>query len=375
MSLFSDFSKLDFANLDSTQVEQPVVNAYERATGRTLYPGEPERLFLSTLAALLTMLISLINFVGNQQFLAHATGPHEDLIGQMVGETRLPESCAVAPLRFSLPAPLEWPVLIPEGTRANPQGDEKHTFATAETAVIEPGELSVVVSATCLIPGASGNGFLPGQINRLVDPLAYVTAVENTEVSRLGADAEDDEHFRERIQLAPEAFSCAGPEEAYRHHALSAHQGIADVGVFVPMPGTVEVRPIMQGGELPSEEVLEKVRAALSADDVRPLTDTVIVSAPEVVPYAVEGQWWLHRDNAALAASIQQKISEAEAEYRAWQCAKPGRDINPTRLIALLERAGAKRVKLASPEDVVLLPGQIAREASSSLVFMGIEDD
>lgn len=375
MSLITDFSRLDLSELDPAQIEQLVINAYERATDRTLYPGEPERLFLETLAALIALLVSLINLVGNQQMLAHATGPHEDLIGQMVGESRLPESCAVAPLRFSIPAALEWPVLIPQGTRANPQSDEKHTFATAETVVIPPGELSVVVSATCLLAGASGNGFLPGQINRLVDPLAYVTKVENTEISRLGADAEDDEHFRERIQLAPEAFSCAGPAEAYRKHALSVHQGIADVGVFTPVPGTVEVRPIMQGGELPSEEVLEKLRAKLSADDVRPLTDTVIVAAPEVVPYTVEGQWWLHHDNAALAASIQQKIAEAEAEYRAWQCAKPGRDINPTRLVALLERAGAKRVTLNSPQDVKLLPGQIAREQSSSLVFMGIEDD
>lgn len=167
----------------------------------------------------------------------------------------------------------------------------------------------------------------------------------------------------------------AGPSGAYRYHALSAHQGIADVAVYAPVPGTVDVRPVMDGGELPPKSVLELVRERLSADGVRPLTDTVIVAAPEPVEYAVSGGWWLHRDNGPLAASVTQNIKAALEEYRIWQRSGPGRDINPTRLISLLERAGAKRVELASPHYQKLEQRPDRRETTLDLQFMGIEDD
>ena len=70
-----------------------------------------------------------------------------------------------------------------------------------------------------------------------------------------------------------------------------------------------------------------------------------------------------------------QNIKAALEEYRVWQRSAPGRDINPTRLISLLERAGAKRVELDSPHYQKLEQRQIARETSLDLQFMGIEDD
>lgn len=376
MSLLDDFTAVDFSELTPSGIEGMVITAYEEASGQTVYPGDPVRLFLQSNAYIISLLAAFINETGNQQYLAHARGPHQDLIGALVDTARLPASPSRTVLRFSTAETLGWPVLIPQGTRANAgDGDTGLTFATDETAIIPAGERSVDVAATCLRAGAHANGLVPGQINRLVDPLAYVDAVRNTETTRLGADVEDDASYRARIRLAPERFSVAGPSGSYRYHALSAHQGIADVAVYAPVPGTVDVRPVMDGGELPPESVLELVRERLNADGVRPLTDTVIVAAPEPVEYAVSGGWWLHRDNGPLAASVTKKIEAALEEYRIWQRSAPGRDINPTRLVSLLERAGAKRVELESPRYQKLEQRQIARETSLDLQFMGIEDD
>ena len=300
---------MDFSELTPSGIEEMVITAYEEASGQTVYPGDPVRLFLQSNAYIISLLAAFINETGNQQYLAHARGPHQDLIGALVDTARLPASPSRTVLRFSTAEPLGWPVLIPQGTRANAgDGDTGLTFATDETATIPAGERSVDVAATCLRAGAHANGLVPGQINRLVDPLAYVDAVRNTETTRLGANVEDDASYRARIRLAPERFSVAGPSGAYRYHALSAHQGIADVAVYAPVPGTVDVRPVMDGGELPPKSVLELVRERLSADGVRPLTDTVIVAAPEPVEYAVSGGWWLHRDNGPLAASVTQTL-------------------------------------------------------------------
>ena len=347
MSLLDDFTAVDFSELTPSGIEEMVITAYEEASGQTVYPGDPVRLFLQSNAYIISLLAAFINETGNQQYLAHARGPHQDLIGALVDTARLPASPSRTVLRFSTAETLGWPVLIPQGTRANAgDGDTGLTFATDETATIPAGERSVDVDA-----------------------------VRNTETTRLGADVEDDASYRARIRLAPERFSVAGPSGSYRYHALSAHQGIADVAVYAPVPGTVDVRPVMDGGELPPENVLELVRERLSADGVRPLTDTVVVAAPEPVEYAVSGGWWLHRDNGPLAASVTKKVEAALEEYRIWQRSAPGRDINPTRLISLLERAGAKRVELESPRYQKLEQRQIARETSLDLQFMGIEDD
>ena len=376
MSLLDDFAAVDFSGLTPSEIETLVINAYETASGNTVYPGDPVRLFLESNAYVISLLVAYINETGRQQFLAHAVGPHLDLIGAMVDTARLPASAARTVLRFSVAEALAWPVFIPQGTRVNTgDGNTELTFATDETATISAGALSADVPATCMAVGAQGNGLVSGQLNRLVDPLAYVADVRNVETSRLGADIEDDAGYQARIRLAPERFSVAGPTGAYRYPALAVHQGISDVAVWCPTPGTVDVRPVMTGGELPPENILEMVRERLSAEDVRPLTDTVIVAAPEPVEYAVAGTWWLRKADEPLAASVTKAVEAALEEYRVWQRSAPGRDINPTRLIALLERAGAKRVELASPAYLKLEKRQIARETAINLMFMGIEDD
>ena len=145
--------------------------------------------------------------------------------------------------------------------------------------------------------------------------------------------------------------------------------------MWSPKPGHVDVRPVMIGGELPDAATLEAVRAALSAEDVRPLTDTVTVAAPDPVPYRIAGGWHLHRSDSALAGNITAAVQAAVEEYRLWQRSAPGRDINPTRLISLVERAGAKRVELEEPAFTPLKGWEIARETDIDFRFLGLEDE
>ena len=82
-------------------------------------------------------------------------------------------------------------------------------FATLSDAVLPAGELFVETSAKATEAGASGNGLLPGQICRLVDPLPYITLVSNVATTLSGCDEEGDERFRDRIRMAPESvFRC-----------------------------------------------------------------------------------------------------------------------------------------------------------------------
>jgi phage-related baseplate assembly protein len=105
---------------------------------------------------------------------------------------------------------------------------------------------------------------------------------------------EPDDAFRQRILLAYEALSTAGTYGAYEYHARSADARVRDVAVFGPESGYVNpgqslvVIASSEGQGAPSSGVVAAVNARLQGADVRPLTDEIIVSAVEIVPYAVE---------------------------------------------------------------------------------------
>lgn len=60
--------------------------------------------------------------------------------------------------------------------------------------------------------------------------------------------------------------------------------------------------------------------------------------------------------------------------YQVWQ-RKLGRDVNPTELIGRVRDAGVKRVRVESPEDIVVPSTSIAGARAVSVVYGGLEDD
>lgn len=124
---------------------------------------------------------------------------------------------------------------------------------------------------------------------------------------------EDDERFRRRIQLAFEGFSTAGPEGAYIFHTLSADVRVKDCSVTRPQPGDILVTVLSTEGDgTPSPEILANVAAALNVTKIRPLNDTVIVAAAEIIPYAIEAQ--IELATGPDAETVRQAgIAEAQA--------------------------------------------------------------
>ena len=167
-------------------------------------------------------------------------------------------------------------------------------FATIEDLNIPIGSRTGEITARCGTTGPDGNGFLPGQINALVDRNPFVQTAVNITESAGGADVEALEAYRLRIRNAPESFSVAGPDGAYAFWAKTASSAISDVAVWSPEPGHVNVVPLLEGGVLPSQEIVDAVTDILSQRTKRPLTDFVHVLEPDIVPYEVVGDV-LHR--------------------------------------------------------------------------------
>lgn len=365
---------VSFAESDASAVEAAVLTVYEGLTGLTLQPGDPVRLFLESLAYTVSVQNQLIDLAGKQNLLAYARGAHLDHLGALMGEARIAAQSARVMLRFELTEPLAFAVPIPVGSRASTK-DGNILFATAIEAEIPAGQTGVEVPAHCTSPGASGTGLVPGQITQLVDPLPHVAGVSNVTISSEGSDIEDDERLRERIRLAPESYTVAGSTGAYEARVLGVSADILAVAVDSPEPGVVDVRFVLTDGELPDAAMIALVSDSLSAETVRPLTDKVLVGAPDVVEYTVTGRWYALRADATLLSGVARAVERAVETYRIWQRSQPGRDINPSRLIALVQQAGAKRVELDAPLFTPLTATQVARETAVSLVFGGLEEE
>lgn len=161
---------------------------------------------------------------------------------------------------------------------------------------------------------------------------------------------EDDERLRSRIRLAPEHFSVAGPRLAYRYHAMSADAAVLDVAVRSPEPGVVVLHPLGSiGGAsvMPSSDLKARVLAAASAEDVRPLCDTVRVEDPEDAPYTVSARLTVFADRDA--ETVREAAEAAVTAFCATQSRSLGNDIARSALIAALHVAGVKRVILDAP--------------------------
>lgn len=373
--LFPSLEDISFAEKNPDNITREILERYTALTGRSLAPADPIRLFLDSIILAIIQQRNIIDIAAKNNLLAYATGSYLDHIGALLGVTRLTASHATCTVKFTLSTAKDYPVIIPVGTRIS--AGSNIYFAVNETHTIPAGDKSITVSASCTTAGEAGNGYIAGQVNRLVDVFPYEMSVENVNETSGGADVESDEAFRERIQIAPESFSTAGPVKAYEYFARSAHQDIISVSVIGPpetLPGHVEIYPLMTGGELPSDEVIEAVQNICAADDVRPDTDYVQVLKPEVVNYDLSITYWIDSEKSVNAWNIQSYVYEAVQSWVKWQKSELGRDINPSELNRRVIDAGAKRCEIVSPGFRVLKKSQVAVCGELSVIFGGLEE-
>lgn len=268
------------------------------------------------------------------------------------------------------------------GTRVSP-GNEIY-FATKENTVIPAGATFVDVLTECTQPGTIGNDFTPGQINILVDPLPYNATVENIETSGGGVEEESEENYKNRIHLAPEGFSTAGPEGAYEYFVRQYSPLVADVKVTSPSDGVIDIRVLLQYGQIPDQTFLDGLLEYLSAKNRRPLTDKVQVGAPEIVNYDLDVVYYLNSSDISVEQDLRNRVEAATDDYIIWQRSKIGRDINPSEAIAKMifvgtqdnkQQRGAKRVEIVSPTYMTLNDNQVAVANIKTVTFGGFEDE
>ena len=371
--------EIQFTDADTDKVKQAIVTGYETVSGRSLAAGDPIRLFLEAIAAIIVQLLDSINQTGKMNLLAYAIGSYLDHIGILTDTERVESAAATTTVRFTLSAAQTSAVTIPKGTRVTNE-DMKIYFATNKVLTIPAGDTSGTVESTCTETGASGNGYVAGQLTKLVDPVAYVESVANTTTSSGGDDEEDDDAFRERIRISPEKYSVAGPYGAYEYWAKTASTLIEDVTVLGPESkkvndGEVYVYPLLSGGELPDDEILTKVSNVLNDEKIRPLTDHVYVKKPTAVSYDLTVTYYVSKSNKEQSSAIQAAVSSAIDAYVLWQKSELGRDIDPSKLVQMIVDAGGVKVNVTSPAVTTIDDDSVAICNTKTVTFGGVVDD
>lgn len=197
---------------------------------------------------------------------------------------------------------------------------------------------------------------------------------------------ESDEELLRRTQAAMHGFSIAGPERAYIFHGLSADGRALDIaadapefsqaeidpslmdqlppnsivlqveydaGLANPMPGDVAIYVLSrEGNGEATPDLVETVEDHLTSEEVRPLTDHVIVQSADVLEYAIEAELFTFAGAGAEVA-----LEEAERRVNAYiEDAKAlGRDIYRSAIMAALHAPGIERVNLISPATDILM--------------------
>lgn len=321
-----------FIATDPATVEAESIALFEATLGKTLEPAQVERLLVNAMAYREALLRMGVQLAGEQNLVAFATGTNLDALAELVGVTRLQDVAATCTVRFTLTAAGGSDLTIPAGTRVKTR-DGRFIFAVAVESKITAGNTFADVSCTCQTAGEGANGYTAGEVDTLLDPIAGVITVANTTTTAGGVDTETDDALRTRARLAPYQFGTAGSYGAYKFHALSVGAWMVDARVTSPAPGTVQVAVLTNQGA-PTAGQLAAVTAALSADLVRPVTDTVTVVAANRVTFTVAASLTTYtgQDSASIEAAAELAVEALVATRRR----QLGLDITPAQVLAAI---------------------------------------
>lgn len=339
----------------------------------TLSDADDRKIILQTGAYFIFHGYMYLDNAGKMGLLKYSRGEFLENLGALKHIYRKEATKATTTVRFHVNQARNVATGIPEGTRIT-AGDGLY-FATDTYAEIKSGEMYVDTVATCTIAGEAGNVYGIGELSTIVDPVAFIDTVENITAPRNGADIESDESLKQRIYIAPAAYSAAGTSDAYTYFVKEFNPDISDVKIISPEPCIVVVRYLLKEGEIPQEESINALQEYLSRPSIKPVTDKIQVMAPDLVNYQINLKYFINASDRNQANVIQGKVQEAVSNYVIWQKSKMGRDINPSELMRRIMTAGAKRAEINQPVFTVVADEAVASVQKQTLIYGGLEDD
>lgn len=330
-----DNTELHYLTYDPEAIWEQMMINYVEAGGDVLYPGDEKEMLLRAVQEDIVQVFAGVDNALRMQTLRYAVGDYLDILGEQRGCHRIAASAARATVTITSNATGQTDVLE-AGTAMTADGEI--FYLLTEDLTLTGYAQSVTVDVIADRTGSVGNGLLTGTQMGLAITNAGVNNIIVATDATGGNEAEDDETYRERIREYSLASVSTGPARQYEAAAKAVSSVILDARAINASAGNVSVYLILST-QTGAAALLQSVLDALSAEDVRPLTDNVSVYQATNVPYTLNVKYASDNSSATSAA-----IAAAVSDYQEWQDNTIGRAFNPDRLMAAIYQAGATRV-------------------------------
>ena len=129
----------------------------------------------------------------------------------------------------------------------------------------------------------------------------------------------------------------------------------------------------MVDGKLPTESFIKELTEKLKNGEQRPLTDHVVVKAPETVKYEIDFTYYIRSSDRDMVDTIQKAVKNACNNFIAWQN-KIGKDITPSQLISEIMQAGVQSVEIKKPSYIEISDSQIGITSEPVITYGGLRD-
>lgn len=163
---------------------------------------------------------------------------------------------------------------------------------------------------------------------------------------------ESNDALRERVQMAYEGLTTAGPRNSYILHARNASALVGDASAESPAPAEVVVTvQNLQGNGVADQALMDQVWAYLSDDDIRPLGDRLTVQSTEVLEYRIDAVLYM----AGAGSENEAILAEALRRLQAWVNPRRrlGVEVARSAIDAQLHLSGVRRVEVPGWVDLV----------------------
>jgi phage-related baseplate assembly protein len=155
----------------------------------------------------------------------------------------------------------------------------------------------------------------------------------------------------------------AGSTNAYIYWAKTANSSIIDVNIMtynedntIPY-GTVKVYPLITDGQPSTSSINDEIKAVLTSEKIRPLTDTVVVESPSQINYAVVADIAKTKDGLA---SLTNSLTTIIREYASARSLELGLDVVNSKMASLCMIDGVySAIITIVPESASLVNGNL----------------
>ena len=331
-----DSTEVHYLTYDPDEVWKAMTTAYIEAGGKALYPGDEKEMLLRGVQAILIQAFAGVDQALRMDTLRYAAGDYLDIYGEKRGCVRIQAQAAETQVRISFKASGTQKT-IAAGTALTADGEQIYLL---ESDVSQSGlEEEILADVVCQKTGSTGNGLTKGTQMQFMIPNPAVLSVYVEESASGGQDKEKDTVYRERIREYGLSTVTTGPSAQYESAAMAVTSEIVDAKALNIGDGKVGVYLILSEDATGEEAIIESVKEALNAKDVRPLTDTVTVEKAKEKAYTLNVQY-----AQEAGSNLASAMAAAAQEYQDWQDNEIGQPFNPDKLMAMLYQAGATRV-------------------------------